>query len=65
MTSLLVILSLIGATTTTTGLVVKAVLDEKIYQTGIVVTKEKIEKLNIEINELHGKWNYTIKPNLD
>ena len=49
LTSLLVILSLIGATTTTTGLVVKAVLDEKQYQTGIVVTKEQIEKLNIEI----------------
>ena len=65
LTSLLVILSLIGATTTTTGLVVKAVLDEKQYQTGIVVTKEQIEKLNIEINELHGKWNYTIRPNLE
>ena len=65
LTSLFVILSLIGATTTTTGLVVKAVLDEKEYQTGIIITEQQIEKLNIEINELHGKWNYTIKPNLE
>ena len=64
LTSLFVILSLIGATTTTTGLVVKAELDEKHYQTGIVVTEEQIEKWNIEINELHGKWNYTVRPNL-
>jgi transposase len=64
LTSLLVILSLIGATTTTTGLIVKAVLDEKKYQTGIVITDEQINKWNIEKNEFHGKWNYIIKPNL-
>ena len=46
------------------SIIVKAILDEKEYQTGIVVTEEQIGKLNIEINELHGKWNYTIKPNL-
>ena len=64
LTSLFVILSLIGATTTTTGLVVKAVLDEKQYKTGIVISKEQIKKLNIEKNEFNGLWNYTIKPNL-
>lgn len=64
LTSLLVILSLIGATTTTTGLVVKAVLDEKQYQTGIKITDEQIKKWNIEKNEFQGKWNYIIKPNL-
>jgi len=64
LTSLLVILSLIGATTTTTGMVVKAVLDEKQYQTGIKITDEQIKKWNIEKNEFQGKWNYIIKPNL-
>jgi len=64
LTSLLVILSLIGATTTNTGMVVKAVLDEKQYQTGIKITDEQIKKWNIEKNEFQGKWNYIIKPNL-
>jgi len=62
--SLAVIISLIGATTTTTGLVVKATLDEKQYQTGIKISDEKVKKWNIEKNEFQGKWNYIIKPNL-
>jgi hypothetical protein len=65
LTSLLVILNLIRATTTTTGLVVKAVLDEKQYQTGIKITDEQIKKWNIEKNEFNGKWNYIIRPNLE
>jgi hypothetical protein len=64
LTSLLVILNLIGATTTTTGLQVKANLDEKIYPTGIKITDEQTEKWNIERDDFHGKWNYVIKPNL-
>jgi transposase len=64
LSSLLVILSLIGATTTTTGLVIKAVLDEKQYQTGIKITDEQSKEWNIEKNEFHGEWNYIIKPNL-
>lgn len=63
LTSLLVIVSLIGATTTTTGLTVKAKLDEKIYLTGIKVTEEEKKKLNIASNSFHGEWNYTISPN--
>jgi hypothetical protein len=64
LTSLLVIVSLIGATTTTTGLRVKAKLDEKIYLTGIKVTEQEKEKLNIIRNDFHGEWNYIIAPNL-
>jgi len=64
LTSLLVIISLIGATTTTTGLTVKAKLDEKIYLTGIKVTEKEKEKLNIVRNNFHGEWNYVIAPNL-
>ena len=64
LTSLLVIISLIGATTTTTGLTVKAKLDEKIYLTGIKVTEQEKEKLNIVRNDFHGEWNYIISPNL-
>jgi len=64
LTSLFVIISLIGATTTTSGLTVKAKLDEKIYLTGIKVTEEEKQKLNIVRNEFHGEWNYKISPNL-
>ena len=64
LTSLTVILSLIGATTTTTGLVVKAILDENIYPTGIKITKEQIKNWNIEKDKFQGKWNYIIKPKL-
>lgn len=64
LTSLLVIISLIGATTTTKGLTVKAKLDERIYLTGIKVTEQEKEKLNIVRNDFHGEWNYIISPNL-
>lgn len=64
LTSLMVIVSLINATTTTTGLKVRANLDEKIYATGIKVTEEEKNKLNIQRNDFHGEWNYTISPNL-
>ena len=65
LTSVLVIINLIRATTTTKGLKVTAVLDENMYQTGIKITKEQIKKWNIEENELLGKWNYIVKPNLN
>jgi hypothetical protein len=64
LTSLAVILNLIGATTTEAGLKVKAKLDEKLYAKGIQVSDEQIKKWNIEQDEFHGNWNYIIKPNL-
>jgi hypothetical protein len=64
LTSLLVIISLIGATTTTTGLTVRANLDEKVYLTGVEVSEQEKEKLNILRNDFHGEWNYKISPNL-
>lgn len=64
LTSLMVIVSLINATTTTKGLKVTAKLDEKIYITGVKVTEEEKEKLNIARNNFHGEWNYIISPNL-
>jgi len=64
LTSLSVIINLIGATTTTTGLTVKANLDENIYLTGIKVTEQEKQNLNIVRNGFHGEWNYIISPNL-
>ena len=64
LTSLSVMINLIGATTTTTGLKIKANLDEKTYLTGIKITEQEKLKLNIERNNFHGEWNYIISPNL-
>ncbi len=64
LTSLCVIVSLIGATTTEKGLTVKAKIDEKIYETGIKVTKQEKENIKIERDNFHGEWNYCIRPNL-
>lgn len=64
LTSLLVVINLIGATTTKTGLKVTAQLDEKIYLTGVKISEEEKQKLNIERNDFHGEWNYIISPNL-
>jgi hypothetical protein len=64
LSSLLVIVNLIGSTTTETGLVVRANIDKKIYKTGIKVTEKEKKKINIKKNDFHGEWNYIISPNL-
>jgi hypothetical protein len=58
------VVNLIAATTTTTGLTVKARLDRRTYERGVKVSKEEMKKLNIERHEFHGEWNYTIAPQL-
>ena len=60
--SLEVVVSLIRATGTKKGLEVDCELDENKYQTGITVTEEEIEAINIIRKEFHGEWNYTISP---
>ena len=57
------VVSLIGNTKTKKGLEIKAKLDENIYQTGIKVSSEEMEKINLHKDIFHGEWNYTIKPN--
>jgi len=58
-----IIVNLIASTKTTTGLVVNANIDEKIYETGIKISKEDFDKINLRKHEFHGDdWNYTIKP---
>jgi transposase len=63
LTSLAVIIGLINGTATTTGLRVKANLNETIYKTGIKVEDEDFAKINMEKNVFHGEWNYIISPN--
>jgi Rhodopirellula transposase DDE domain len=57
-----VIVNLIGATTTKTGLKVRAELDPTRYPKGRKITNAEMAKLNITRDEFHGEWNYTIHP---
>jgi len=63
LTSLAVIIGLINGTTTKSGLKVTAKLDEKEYKTGIKISDEEFEKINIKRYKFHGEWNYIIRPN--
>src|SRR6478672_5779630 len=58
-----VIVNLISATTTQTGLEVRAKLDTNAYPPGAKVSKKEIAKINIRPDSFHGEWNYTIRPN--
>jgi hypothetical protein len=56
------IVSLIGSTTTRTGLRVHARMDRNQYKKGIVVSDEELELIHIKRHKFHGDWNYTISP---
>jgi len=56
------ILNYIASTTTRTGLVVRSRLNPKQYSTGIQISDEQMEALNITRNQHIPKWNYTISP---
>ena len=60
-----VIVELISATTTKTGLTVRCELDTGLYPNGIVVSDAEMAALNIKRAQFHGEWNYTISPNTD
>jgi hypothetical protein len=64
LTSLQVIVSLIAATTTTKGLLIKAKIDDTVYEKGIKIIDEDLRKINITKNDFHGEWNYSIAPNM-
>jgi len=57
-----VIVNLISATTTKTGLRVKAALDRKKYPNGQKVSEATMKTLHLEPHAFHGEWNYTLKP---
>jgi len=59
-----VIVELISATTTKTGLTVRCELDTGQYPSGIVVSDAEMATINIKRAEFHGEWNYTISPNI-
>jgi transposase len=58
-----VIVNLIAATTTRTGLKVRAKLDTNTYPAGVKVSEKQVAGIQISPNAFHGEWNYTIHPN--
>jgi len=60
--SIEVIVDLIGSTTTTTGLKVMCVRDERVYDIGITVSDTDFEKINIKKERICPDWNYIISP---
>ena len=63
LTSHEVIVELIAATTTRTGLVVHAALDEGYYPTGVKISDKQLAELPVQPHDWQGQWNYTIPPN--
>jgi transposase len=57
-----VIVSLIAATTTATGLRVQATLDTNRYPTGRKVSADELAAVRLQREDFHGEWNYTILP---
>ncbi len=56
------IVQLIAATTTDSGLRVRAELDQNKYPKGIKVTDAELAAVNLSPHSFHGDWNYTISP---
>lgn len=60
--SLEVMVSLIAATRTKTGLKVLSELDTRTYAKGLKVSDQEIERLNLTRDPFHGEWNYELHP---
>ena len=58
------VVNLIGATKTSGGLRVKALLDTNEYETGVKITKSQMESLRIRPHKVHSDWNYTLEPSI-
>ena len=56
------IVSLIAATTTSTGLKVHAELNTKSYQPGLKVSDHELAQIKLRRDRFHGDWNYEIQP---
>ncbi len=59
-----VIVKLIAATTTRTGLRVKSALDRNAYPKGVSVSDADMATLYLRQDAFHGEWNYSLLPRL-
>ena len=62
LTSHEVIVQTIAATTTRTGLRVRAELDTGSYPTGVRISDQQMAALAITRHDFHGDWNYCLHP---
>ncbi len=62
LTSHEVIVNTIAATTTRTGLTIRAELDPGSYPDGVKVSDEQMDALPLDRHAWHGDWNYTLRP---
>lgn len=53
------VVELIGATTSRTGLVVRAEWDDSVYPTGTKITDKQLAELALRPHQWHGEWNYS------
>jgi Rhodopirellula transposase DDE domain len=56
------VINLISATTTKTGLQVKALLDTGHYECGLKVSDEEMQQLLLQPHASYPQWNYTLLP---
>jgi hypothetical protein len=57
-----VVVNLIAATRTNTGLQVTCQLDTNTYPLGKKVSDDELAQVNLHSESFHGEWNYVIKP---
>jgi DDE family transposase len=57
-----VIINLIAATTSKTGLAVRSGLDPNSYPSGVKVTDKQMAELRLRRDAFHGDWNYGLLP---
>ena len=60
LSSLEVVVNLIGSTTTKKGLTIQADIDLGTYPKGIEVSDDEMSKVQLKPATFHGEWNYTI-----
>jgi hypothetical protein len=56
------ILNYINTTKTKTGLKVKAILDQTVYEKGIKISDDQMKEINIKYHDVLPQWNYSIFP---
>jgi transposase len=59
-----VVVNLIGATTTKTGLRVRSELDTNQYPAGRTVSDDELSTIHLRPDAFHGDWNYSLLPRI-
>ena len=58
------VVNLISNTTTKSGLKIRSMIDQNIYEKGLKISDDEMKKVNITGEKFHPEWNYRITPNL-